>query len=99
MILKWRGELYAMPRALHEQRKKMADNIRIPVQVKGTTVPHLTNEGSILPGCGSVLLPVSTILPLYCFTPESVVGLLKTSTDEEGKQLEPSALYKIYIMA
>ena len=64
----------------------MADNINAPVQLKGTTVPHLTNEGSILSSYRSVLL-VSTKLLYCCFTPEPVVGLRKASAAEVHSQM------------
>lgn len=74
---------------------KMADVINFPVQVNGTTVPHLTNERSILSNHGLAIPPVSKKLTNCCFTPEPLVGLLKTSTVEEGKQLEPSVLNQL----
>jgi len=65
----------------------MADNINAPVQLTGTTVPHLTNEGSILPSYMSALLLVYTKLLHCCFTCEQVVGLPKASGAEVHSQV------------
>lgn len=53
--LKQRDQLYAMSSALHENGRF----INSPVQVNGTTMAHLTNEGPILSNHGLALPPVS----------------------------------------
>lgn len=80
-------ERWAVSHALHELRKETAHNINAPVQLRGTTVPHLKNTGSILPSYRSVLLLVSIKLFHHCFTPEPVVGLPKVSAAEIHSQV------------
>lgn len=40
VTLEWRGK--GVSHALHELGKKKTDNISAPVQLRGTTLPHLT---------------------------------------------------------